>query len=526
MTRKDRDLQLPQEQNEKFKKGFKRFILLVLTLISLIPVLLSLVASVNEPQVQTNLELYATNLLLQASEIKTSSTDDPNFNLNASLKAIIGEEPYITAKEQYQEAKKDAQNNLDELKKNFANTTILSKTSSNPIQEKIEQQQQVINKIALKLSIIQTQIKETDEANKIWNNLIANPSTQKDVLKTAVVLKDLWSESPQIPLNTEKILKEELEGWFRFKTLEKYYQIANKQQDLSLLQSQEQEAAAQVLVKFALLNAIPVIGGIVGFSLVVFLLIQFLTQKKESLLASINNLPWQTPWTAETIWQVLIVGFFFIGQIALPFGFGLSGFDPTNLTLRGKAYYVLISYIVMSVSGLLVLYFSIKPFFPLPQDWFRFQWLSNWILWGLGGYLVAIPLVFTISLVNQQFWQGQGGSNPLLFLALEAQDKVVLAIFFFTASIAAPIFEEIMFRGFLLPSLTRYVPVWGAIVISSLVFALAHLSLSEVLPLAILGIVLGVVYTRSRNLLSSMLLHSLWNSGTLISLFVLGSGAR
>jgi len=505
----------------------KRIILSILTLLSLIPVFFSLVASVNEPQVQTNLELYATNLLLQASEIRANPTDDPDFNLNASLKSILGEEPYVTAKQQYQEAKKTAQKNLDELKKTFANTTVLSNASSpNPIEEKIEQQQQVIDKITLKLSIIQTQTNETDEAITVWNNLIANPSTQKDIIKTAIILKDLWSGSPQIPLNTEKILQEELEGWFRFKTLQKYYQVENRQQDLSLLQSQEQEAAERVLVKFALLNAIPLLGGTVGFGLAIFLLFQLLTQKKDSLLASIHNLPWQTPWTGEIIWQVLIVGFFFIGQIALPFVFGVSGFDPTNLNLRGKAYYVLASYIIMAASGLLVLYFSIKSFFPLPKDWFRFRWLSNWILWGIGGYLVAIPLVFLISLVNQQFWQGQGGSNPLLFLALEAQDKVVLAIFFFTASIAAPIFEEIMFRGFLLPSLTRYVPVWGAIVISSLVYALAHLSLSEVLPLAILGIVLGVVYTRSRNLLSSMLLHSLWNSGTLISLFVLGSGAR
>ena len=127
------------------------------------------------------------------------------------------------------------------------------------------------------------------------------------------------------------------------------------------------------------------------------------------------------------------------------------------------------------------------------------------------------------SLINQNIWDGQGGSNPLLSLALEGQDIVVLAIFYFTAAIAAPFYEEIMFRGFLLPSLTRYFPVWGAIGISSLIFAVAHLNLSEVLPLTVLGIVLGIVYTCSRNLLSSMLLHSLWNSGTLISLFLLGS---
>ncbi|MFQ3628324.1 MAG: CPBP family intramembrane glutamic endopeptidase, partial [Cyanobacteriota bacterium] len=59
-----------------------------------------------------------------------------------------------------------------------------------------------------------------------------------------------------------------------------------------------------------------------------------------------------------------------------------------------------------------------------------------------------------------------------------------------------------------------------------LLFAVAHLSLSEVIPLTTLGIVLGVVYTRSRNLLAPILLHSLWNAITMIGLFVLGSGAR
>jgi hypothetical protein len=43
------------------------------------------------------------------------------------------------------------------------------------------------------------------------------------------------------------------------------------------------------------------------------------------------------------------------------------------------------------------------------------------------------------------------------------------------------------------------------------------------LPLTTLGIVLGIVYTRSRGLLTSMLLHSLWNSITMIGLFILGS---
>jgi membrane protease YdiL (CAAX protease family) len=109
---------------------------------------------------------------------------------------------------------------------------------------------------------------------------------------------------------------------------------------------------------------------------------------------------------------------------------------------------------------------------------------------------------------------------------LEEGDRVAISLFFFTAAVAAPVFEEILFRGFLLPSLTRYVPVWSAIGLSALLFALAHLSLSEVLPLAVLGVVLGYVYTRSRGLLAPILLHSLWNSATMIGLLVLGSGSR
>ncbi|HHP7231092.1 MAG TPA: lysostaphin resistance A-like protein, partial [Xenococcaceae cyanobacterium] len=181
--------------------------------------------------------------------------------------------------------------------------------------------------------------------------------------------------------------------------------------------------------------------------------------------------------------------------------------------------------ILMAAGGIIVLYLSLKSFFPLPETWFKVKFNSNWFLWGFGGYLVAIPAVLLISLINQQIWQGQGGSNPLLYLALQAQDTVALTIFFITASLAAPIFEEIMFRGFLLPSLTRYLSVSTSIMLSGLLFAVAHLSLSEVLPLTVLGIILGVVYTRSRNLLAPMLLHSLWNSGTLLSLFILGSGS-
>jgi uncharacterized protein len=61
--------------------------------------------------------------------------------------------------------------------------------------------------------------------------------------------------------------------------------------------------------------------------------------------------------------------------------------------------------------------------------------------------------------------------------------------------------------------------------LSGVVFAIAHLSVSDILPLTVLGMMLGYVYLRSGNLLSSMLLHSIWNSGSFIGLLILGGGS-
>ncbi|MGK7916605.1 MAG: CPBP family glutamic-type intramembrane protease [Prochloraceae cyanobacterium] len=512
-------------------KWFKRLILFLLTLFAIARVFFSLGESLNQPQIQTRLELYQTNLILHAAEFKPEELDgyeeDTAPQFSTSLQALIGENPYSTAQKQYQKALDTTQTYLTNLETQLKQSELSEQPEQ--LQGAIQQEEQFIDELNLKLGILQAQQGNTETALETWEQLINKDRQQlrqTDISKTAKVLQDLWSKSPNLSSELDLTTLTAIEnGWFHYRVLKQLDTVQERQDDLLILQEKEQNIAAQAILKLALIGGIPLLLGFSGGILLTFLLIQWWIKKDQAILATNSNLAWETPWDGETVWQVIIVGFFFISQILLPILIGISGFNAAGLSLRFKALYVLVTYLIMSAGGLSVLYFSIKSFFPLPQDWFRFQWLSNWIVWGIGGYVVALPLVVVVSLINQQFWQGQGGSNPLLFLALQAQDKVALAIFFFTASVAAPVFEEIIFRGFLLSSLTRYLSVWGAIFASSFLFAIAHLSLSEVLPLTTLGIVLGVVYTRSRNLLAPMLIHSLWNSGTLFSLFVLGSSA-
>lgn len=523
----------------------KRLGLIILTLVAILLASLSLLGSWQEPQFQSRLELYQTNIVLQAASWEPP--DDKNANFKPLQDALLGVKPLESATEQYQETRKSAQTNLEKAKKQLAQlqsepattpttpkpqpeyppaTNTSRQEQQQQLQQSVKQLQKLIAELDLRLGILQAKQGKTDAALKTWSQLQQRSDINPEFDKAAAVLVGLVSDPPRILANAEQLIQNNLEGWFRYIALNQLYQLQQRQDALANLEAVQQEAAEQALLKLAFIGTVPALTAFLGLGLLIFLVGQRLVKGKTALLAQNSDVGWSTPWDGETILQVFVVGFFLMGQLLVPLVRLFLPIPRPAPNVRIEALYVLVNYLLVAFGALSVLYLSIKRFFPLPDDWFRFRLKGNWFLWGLGGYCVALPIVVVVSLINQQLWRGQGGSNPLLQLALESQDTVALAIFFSTAAIAAPIFEELLFRGFLLPSLTRYLPVWGSILASGFLFAVAHLSLSEILPLFALGIVLGIVYTRSRNLLAPMLLHSLWNSGTLLSLFVLGSSSQ
>jgi len=60
------------------------------------------------------------------------------------------------------------------------------------------------------------------------------------------------------------------------------------------------------------------------------------------------------------------------------------------------------------------------------------------------------------------------------------------------------------------------------VIVSALVFALAHLSVGEFPPLVVLGLGLGLLRLSSGRLFPCVLMHSLWNGVTFINLILLG----
>jgi len=521
----------------------KRIILFLLTLVAILFFGSSLIGSWNQPQFQSKLELYQTNIVLLATEWQPS---DHQENLQNAKTAILGAKPLDAALKQYQQARSSvetniqkAQNQLSQLSNQPTQIATPQPQSSAPpvtnlspvvqqkqLQQTINQLQKSLAELDLQIGIIQASQGNSDTAIKTWQQLQENSSINPQFSKTSQVLIALWNDSPRVLEDAEFLIKDNLQSWFSYTALEKIYQIQGDDKSLNNLKILEQQAAEKALLRLTAIATLPALGGFIGVVLLIFSLGQWVIKGKAALLSKNAEEKWTTPWDGETILQVFVVGFFLMGQLLVPLALQLVPIPRLVDNVRIQALYVLLSYLLVASGSLLVLYLSIKQYFPLAQDWFTFRLWDGWLLWGIGGYCAAIPIVVIISLVNQQLWQGQGGSNPLLQIVLESQDNLALLLFFSTAAIAAPLFEEFLFRGFLLPSLTRYLPVWGSILLSSFLFAAAHLSLSEILPLTALGIVLGVVYSRSRNLLAPMLVHSLWNSGTLLSLFLLGNSTN
>ncbi len=553
----------------------KRLFLLIISATTLVILGIALMSGLNRPQVQDRLQLAQTLLLLDASAAPApnsapasdpaSAPDiaNPSSPTQALREQLLGKDPYQTAIDNYTELRKSLDQQLQQQEAAQQAQLATQQTtprqtdpkqttpSGRPDQSQAQphaqpqahpqatkprrkapttsQLQSLRETLQLEQGILEAKAGQLPQAQANWKALTAPGAAAPDLRRSAEILQGLWREPPSIAPDAEPWLTEHLAHWFRVQSLERLYTLQNRSQDLAQLRAASQARATQSLAKLELLIALPALSSLIGMLLLIGMVLRAWWRDYRGLNATTLTSPpptWAVPWNWETLALGLFGGFFFVGQIfvsqILVAGlFQLLGNSLGSLGIRGQALAIGLNYGLMAAAVLGVLYLLLREYLPLDKPWFRFR--GSWVRWGLGGYFVATPLVLVVSLLNQRIWQGQGGSNPLLTLALENRDGVALALFFGTAAIAAPLFEEVVFRGFVFPSLLRYLPRWGAIGLSALIFALAHLNPSEVLPLTALGAVLAFVYSRSGNLLAPMLLHGLWNSSTLLNLYLLGS---
>ncbi|MFZ0693098.1 MAG: type II CAAX endopeptidase family protein [Alphaproteobacteria bacterium] len=94
-----------------------------------------------------------------------------------------------------------------------------------------------------------------------------------------------------------------------------------------------------------------------------------------------------------------------------------------------------------------------------------------------------------------------------------------------TIGILVPIAEELLFRGVLYTWLRQRLTILPCVLISAALFALAHGNRQMVIQIFIVGIVLALIYEKSRSILVSGLVHMTVNTFSLAVIFYYAGAA-
>lgn len=142
--------------------------------------------------------------------------------------------------------------------------------------------------------------------------------------------------------------------------------------------------------------------------------------------------------------------------------------------------------------------------------------LSKNIVWGICAALANLPVLMVVTTI---FMNLPGikdlppPEHPMQFELQGSPGALQIAIAFFTAAIIAPIWEEITFRGVILPALARVFGSAGAgILASSLLFASLHPQGIPLWPaLGLVGAVAAMLTYQTRSLVPSIAMHATHN---------------
>ncbi|CCW33848.1 predicted membrane-associated, metal-dependent hydrolase [Chthonomonas calidirosea] len=146
--------------------------------------------------------------------------------------------------------------------------------------------------------------------------------------------------------------------------------------------------------------------------------------------------------------------------------------------------------------------------------------LAPWIgfaVFLLGTLLGNVQFQVLHLLFPHASWLSQvQGLADRLFLKLHGWSRlgfVLIGVFL------APIAEETLFRGWLYTTLRNRFGMKHGLVLSSLLFALVHMDPLAILPIFAIGLVLGIVYEKTRSLWMSMIVHGTNNTIAFLLLY-------
>ena len=188
----------------------------------------------------------------------------------------------------------------------------------------------------------------------------------------------------------------------------------------------------------------------------------------------------------------------------------LSDFDISQFTLLQVPLWVTLSLVAWGIArrhGM-----GLREAVGLTQRWFD---VPLGLACGLLSQLLLVPLVYLPLL---RFIDEDDIAEPARQIVGRADDPAGVAILVVGIVLVAPVVEEVYFRGLLLRALWGRMGRLATVVLSAVLFGLAHVQLLQLPALVVVGLVAGALVTATGRLAPAIWAHAAFNGFTVVQL--------
>ena len=226
-------------------------------------------------------------------------------------------------------------------------------------------------------------------------------------------------------------------------------------------------------------------------------------------------------WNIGDIFKVFLF-YFFMMLVGIPVFLRVSKqiFRFDLIEVFGQNTILLSLSLVVNILTCLYVFYIIRVRYGLPVTSLGFT-VHNWkrdVKIGIKHYLIVLPVIILAGFVVDFILRIFGivpEQQDIINKILNEDSLGVLTFMLFFGMLAAPVIEEILFRGFLQSAARTAFGKLKAILISGFLFALIHLNGHVFLQIFILGLLLAYLFEKTESLIAPITVHICHNTATL-----------
>ena len=218
----------------------------------------------------------------------------------------------------------------------------------------------------------------------------------------------------------------------------------------------------------------------------------------------------------------VVLGYFLVLQGAL-----MLGTKPASEAITIEAAHMLTDILLkVMLASFFIYWFLVRKVNLLETFGLTRLNLQATLIWGGVVGVLAVPLVMAVGAFAKQqlmHFLGEVTAQPVVEAFINSNDPAFKIITIVGVVVVTPIFEELVYRGYLYGVTKKYSDRFFATFFSCLIFTVGHAGVITILPIVTLAVFLVLAYELSGSLWVPILVHMLFNLVNVVGMLVVPS---